>query len=379
MNVLKTCTITLVTVLCFAQNVVRAQDTINVFRSNKELTVWGYADVYYAYTKNEPYDKVRNRMVSGNSHVFAHDRHNQISLNNAIIGLKYNKDRVRGAFAIQAGTYVEANYAAEPGLFKSIYEAYIGYNISKRVWIDAGIFTSHIGAESAMSFDNLTLSRSMMADNTPYFESGVKATYQVNDKLTVTGLVLNGWQNIQDNNNNKAVGTQIQYKPNKNLLLNSSTFYGKEAGAYENINGITSTDSLSTQRFFHNFYTQLTIGKRISVLAVFDIGIQAKRTESGNYVWYNPNFIVRCLLTDVVSCSGRVEYYNDKNGVIINSGTPNGFQTLSYSLNVDFKLTDALLWRVEGSMFDSKDAIYVTRISTSHTDSMILTSFALKF
>ena len=35
------------------------------------------------------------------------------------------------------------------------------------LWLDAGIFVSHIGLESANSRDNLTLTRSIMADNSP--------------------------------------------------------------------------------------------------------------------------------------------------------------------------------------------------------------------
>jgi hypothetical protein len=378
-RLLKMCCIIPMYILYLLQNNAQAQDTLKALPSNTGITFWGYADVYYAYDTNEPRNNVRNEMVNGNTHVYSHGRHNEFAINNAIIGLQYNKDKVRGAFAMHTGTYVQANYASEPALLKNIYEAYAGYNVAKRVWIDAGIFTSHIGAESALSFDNLTLSRSIMADNTPYFETGVKATYEVKNKLTLTGLVLNGWQNIQDNNKNKAVGTQIQYKPTKNILLNSSTFYGKEAGAYENTSALVSTDSLSTQRFFHNFFAQINFGKKLTVLGAFDIGIQKKRNAFGNYMWYNPNLIVKYRLTDVISFAGRVEYYHDKNGVIIYSGTPNGFQTVSYSLNIDFKLTDSLLWRIEGRTFDSKDAVYVKYGSATHTDGIMLTSLALKF
>jgi hypothetical protein len=95
---------------------------------------------------------------------------------------------------------MNSNYAAESGVLKNIYEANVGVKISKHknLWIDAGILPSHIGFESAVSKDCFTLTRSMQAENSPYFESGAKISYTSdNGKWFVSGLVLNGWQRIQ--------------------------------------------------------------------------------------------------------------------------------------------------------------------------------------
>ena len=72
-----------------------------------------------------------------------------------------------------AGTYMNANYAAEPEYLKNIYEANAGIKISKNenLWIDVGILPSHIGFETAIRKDNWTLTRSMVAENSPYYES----------------------------------------------------------------------------------------------------------------------------------------------------------------------------------------------------------------
>ena len=39
-----------------------------------------------------------------------------------------------------------------------------------------------------------------MAENSPYYETGVRFTYEVGPKLTLTALVLNGWQIVRENN-----------------------------------------------------------------------------------------------------------------------------------------------------------------------------------
>ena len=354
----------------FAQNV----DSVKT----SPLKIWGYADIYYAYDFNEPADHIRNEMTNGSTHVYSHNRHNEFALNHGMIGLSYEQGKVRGAFAYQTGSYVRANYAAEPTILQGVYEAYAGYQLHRNVWVDAGIFSSHIGSESAIASDNLTLSRSIMADNTPYYETGVKLTYTPVDKLTLTALVLNGWQNIEDHNANKATGTQIQYKPNKHILLNSSTFYGKEAAAFEPTTGLVSTDSLSTQRFFHNFYAQFLPGKRINLLTAFDVGVQQKRNAAGSYAWYNANIILTYAISNTFTLAARAEYYNDKNGVIIYSATPSGFQTFAPSIGLDVKVSDQLLWRMEGRIFYSKDAVYLKHGNASYTDSFLLTSLAIK-
>jgi hypothetical protein len=348
-------------------------------QTDSNITIWGYVDAYYAYNFNQPPSRIIAEMVNGNSHIYSHNRHNEFNVNNAILGIRYNKDRVRGAFALHSGTYVSSNYAAEPDVFKNIFEANAGYQLGKNTWVDAGIFASHIGFESAVSFDCQTLTRSMLADNTPYFETGVKITHQVGDKLTLTGLVLNGWQNIIDHNKNKALGTQIQFKPSDKVLINWSTFYGKEAGAYEHTSGILNTDSLSTRRFFNNFYIQANLNDKLSVTADFDIGFQKKRFGNGDYVWYSPDLIVRYAFTDKVAIAARAEYYSDEHGVIIYSGTPHGFQTFSSSMNFDLKMTEKIMWRIEGRVFSSKDQVYINNNKPSNQSTLVISSLAIKF
>ena len=112
------------------------------------------------------------------------------------------------------GTYANSNLAAEPGVLKNIFEANAGVKISKKkkLWIDAGIFESHIGFESAIGKNCWNLTRSISADNSPYYESGIKLSYTSdNEKWFLSGLILNGWQRIQrvNGNNTPAFGHQL--------------------------------------------------------------------------------------------------------------------------------------------------------------------------
>jgi hypothetical protein len=77
------------------------------------------------------------------------------------------------------GNYAQYNLLTEPTWAQFIYEANVGFKISRKqnVWLDAGIMPSHIGFESAVSADCWTLTRSILAENSPYYETGVKISY----------------------------------------------------------------------------------------------------------------------------------------------------------------------------------------------------------
>ena len=187
-------------------------------KADSKSAFFGYVGVYYGYDFNNPAGLTRPGFI------YSENLHNQIAVNLALLGARYTSDRNRGTFAIQTGTYPDANYAAEPGIFKNIYDAWDGVKVAQHPWLDAGIFLSHIGLEGPNSRDNLTLTRSIMADNSPYYEAGAKLTYDPGKKWLVSVLAINGWQIIRDRNQNEVLDTQVQFRPGSRWVLNSSAF-----------------------------------------------------------------------------------------------------------------------------------------------------------
>jgi len=347
----------------FAQDSAKtAEPTANPFSFS------GYVEAYYQYDFNKPADNNRPGFI------YSHNRHNEFNLNLGYLKGSYNADRVRANLALAAGTYMNANYAAETGVLKNIYEANAGLKISKKknLWIDAGIFGSHIGFESAVSKDCWTLTRSILADNSPYFESGAKLTYTSdNNKWVVSGLLLNGWQRIKrvDANSLMSYGTQLQYKPNANITLNYSTFIGTD-----------KPDSTRLWRYFHNLYGIFSITNKFGIIAGFDIGSEQKtKGSSAMNTWYSPVVIIKYAASPKWIIAARGEYYNDKYGVIITSGTPNGFQTAGFSVNVDYVPIPNAVIRLELRSMNSKDDIFTKRSGVSNNNTFITSSIAVSF
>jgi hypothetical protein len=319
-----------------------AQDT-----KPSPLTISGYAEAYYTYDLNRPDNHSRAPFI------YSHNRSNEVNLNLGLIKAAYVTDNIRANVAIAAGTYMNANYAAEPGTLKNIYEANIGVKLSSKsnLWLDAGIMPSHIGWESAIGKDNWTLSRSIAAENSPYFETGAKIGYTSEEgQWYLSAMVLNGWQRIQqaDGNSTPSFGTQITYKPSSRITLNSSTFAGND-----------KPDSVRRMRYFHDFYGVFQLTKRFAATTGFDIGAEQQSKGSGKLdTWYTPVIIVRYAATQKINLALRTEYYADKHGVIISTGTPNGFKTWGYSAGFDYSITSNLLWRMEIRNLSNKDQIF---------------------
>ena len=64
--------------------------------------------------------------------------------------------------------------------------------------------TRPIGAEPTETANNWNYSRSLLfAWAAPYYHVGVRATLPVTDTVSVSGFLVNGWNNAQDNNRGK--------------------------------------------------------------------------------------------------------------------------------------------------------------------------------
>ena len=332
------------------------------------LTFNGYAETYYSYDFNKPINNTKSPFI------YSYNKNNEVSVNLAFVKGSYNTDTVRANLALAAGSYMNANYASEPGVLNNIFESNVGLKLSNKnnLWIDAGVFSSHIGFESAVGKDNWTLTRSMGADNTPYYETGAKISYtSENDVWFVSALVLNGWQHIQrvEGNSSPSFGTQVTYKPSAKVTLNWSTFIGND-----------KPDNVKKMRYFNDVYGIFQLNNQFAAILGFDIGAEQKSKDSSAMnTWVNSTIILKYTPTAKTAIAIRAEYYDDKNGVIISTGTPNGFKTRGFSTNFDYKVANNIVWRAEVRTLNSKDAVFMKNNNTVNGDTFVTTALAISF
>jgi len=313
--------------------------------STKSIKVAAYVDMYYSYDFSNP-----NNFEKPDFN-YNYKKHNQLNVNLAFVKLGYQSSRMRSNLALMTGNYAMYNLSVEPNWAKPLLEANMGYKPFKQhnMWIDAGVMPSHIGFESAVGSDCWNLTRSILAENSPYYETGIKLSYtNKREDLFFAFHVLNGWQKIAITNKDQApsVGIQLTYKPSSTLTLNYSNFIGR-----------ISLDTMDALRVFHNLYAIYEVSPKTAFIFGFDIGTQQNETKT-TAVWYTPVLIGKLNLNPKSKIAARLEYYSDKQQIIIPTATPNGYRTFGASVNYDRQITPNVLWRAELKQYQSKDPIY---------------------
>ena len=336
--------------------------------TKSSFTLSFYADLYYSYDFGNPENHERP------SFLYNFNRHNEVNMNLGLFNAGYASKNVRANLGLMAGTYPQYNLASEQPLLRNLWQANVGLKINrkKNLWLDGGVFPSHIGFESTVSKDCWNLTRSILAENSPYYESGVKISYTSdNAKWYLSGLVLNGWQRIArvNGNNTPAFGTQITFTPDTKVTFNYSTFIGND-----------KPDSAAQWRYYNNFYLLLHPTDKFGITLGFDYCKEQRSKGSGEYnSLYSPVVILHYQCYNKVAIAIRAEYYDDENGIIISTGTPNGFRTYGYSLNLDYKINENALWRIEGRGLSSKDDIFLSDNTPSNQNYCVTTSLVIAF
>jgi hypothetical protein len=321
--------------------------------SLKKWTFSGYGEIYYSYDFANPQNHEKPNFV------YNHKRHNEINANLLLVKANFSDKAYRANLGLMAGNYAQYNLSAEPTWVQFIYEANLGIKLSKKhgLWLDAGILPSHIGFESAVSADCWTITRSLQAENSPYYEASLKLSYtNKKEDLNLAFLVLNGWQHVKrpDGIQAPSFGFQINYKPTAAVTLNYSNFLGTD-----------KPDSLHAFRTYHNLYMLLEPASKIGLIAGFDIGTD-KYNAADYGVWFSPVVIVRYTLNEKMKMAVRGEYYNDEKQIIIPTNTANGFQVSGISANFDWMIHKKLQWRIEGKWYSSKDKIFADNANDNY-------------
>lgn len=336
----------------------------------EQIKFGGFIDTYYGYDYEKPASQDRGYTTS-------------VARSNAFnVGLMYleaslNSERIRGRGAIQYGTSVNANYLGEANTSKianqasvrNMQEGYVGFRLAPKLWLDAGIYFSHIGFGNFISRDNWTYTRSMIADFSPYQQAGVKLSYEFGSNLSMQIHVVNGWGNLVETNRDKAVGGFIEYKIFKDLRITYSNFAGNEQ--------IKPNPHLI--RYFNNLIIYYNLTDNIQFALAGDVGHQKKpNSDKAFQQWYGYAFLIRFKLTEQLFTTFRTERFLDSRQIAVTTTSPNGFQVSGGSVNLDYHYDSSLYIRGELKILKSLDKIYEAESGKSQLDRLAVVSLSLK-
>jgi len=228
------------------------------------IQLHGLVDVYASWNPNQPFDHTNFEPGTGTTAAKA----NELGLNLAALDVALDPKPVGFHVIAVAGTGTDVVHAAElhPDTVRYIYQASLSYtlNVGRGILFEAGIQPSHIGYEVFFSKDNPNYTRGWMGEFSPYYSTGLKIATSFDDHWSGQLWLLNGWQNIEDNNSGKAFGTQVAYARDA-IGFSVNTFFGPEL-----------PDDSSHWRSFVDFVGTLKISSRAQLAASLDLGEQRR-------------------------------------------------------------------------------------------------------
>lgn len=199
------------------------------------------------------------------------------------------------------------------------------------VQLDFGKFASSAGAEVIDTNNNWNYSRSLLfVWAVPYYHLGLRATIPVS-KLFTTGVqVVNGWNNVKDNNHGKTVGLVANFTSKKATW--SNTYY-------------TGPEKDNTDAGFRQLYDSVLLvnaSTRAGFYLNFDYGTD-KNVGPGRKNWSGVAAAARYQLTSRFAVAPRAEVFRDANGLL--TGTR---QTLrEITVTGEMKMHENVLSRLE--------------------------------
>jgi len=302
--------------------------------STPELTLGVLLDTYAAHESPDPGGRARAYTTQA---LYQDEPY----VNLASAGLTLTTESFRARAAGHWGSSVTSNYAAEPDeAWQYVQESYAGYQLADGVWLDAGIFLSHIGPEGWSSKDGLTYTRSFIAEFSPYYESGFRLSGNLTEKLSGQLFLVRGWQNISDGRP-LALGSLLTYSFSDTLSISHSSFLGDENGT----------------RFFNDVYVKWRMHDRLEIIAAYDAGYQ---NLPGDYAWWSGwAAIGRYRIIDELAAAIRVERFSDPSGIVAASAREGSYLSVTGgSLTLDYTPVAGVLMRAEYRPIFASNAIF---------------------
>ena len=236
------------------------------------------------------------------------------------------------------------NGDAVDGSLVNVQQAYVSYlaPVGKGLTVDFGKFVTPVGFELTESNTNFNYSRSLgYALGAPYYHVGARLSYAPNDKVSLLGLVVNGWNAAGDNNAGKTVGASLTLKPNGKTTVVENVLFGPE-----------QTNDTADKRLLENLNLAYNPTEKVSTGLDY---YYAKDTVSKADVSYQAVALyLRGQVTKVFAVAPRFEYFDDKDGLA--SGTAQKLKELT--LTGEFKSAEGVICKVEYRRDYSDTAVF---------------------
>jgi len=284
-------------------------------------------DVYYSLNFNHPgsgLNQLRNFDTEAN----------QFSLNMAKFTVEH--DPAPLGFRVDAGfgrAFEMINGSENTSALENIEQAFVTYKpeTGKGFQVDLGKFVTSAGAEVIETYPNWNYSRSLLfAWAIPYYHFGLRATLPAVGPVTPGVQLVNGWNNVDDNNSAKTIG------------LTAAIAAGKVTWYHNFYTGVESPEHGAGRRNLYDTTVLAAFNSRTSAYLNFDYG--ADNGLPGRHArWTGIAGAARFELSRGLAIAPRAEWFNDSDG--FSTGVAQKLKEVT--LTAEYRLRQGLLGRLE--------------------------------
>ena len=307
----------------------------------------GLVDGYYTFNANHPFASSCNFPSScGNQLYNFNVQSNQFSLNMAKLTVAHSADPVGFQVDFGFGRAFDIIHAAEPAnapsIFRNLEQAFVSFKppAAKGFEVDFGEFVTSAGAEVIETHSNWNYSRSILfAWAIPYYHFGLRTSFPVGKYFTGGVQIVNGWNNIEDNNAGKTIGLTGAFTTKKFVWYNN--YY---AGPENSPNSVTL---LQTPGWRHLYDTTLLLTPTSTFSAYINFDYAQNRIGSGTGFflakWYGVAGAFHYQATSKWAFTPRIEWFKDRDG--FSTGVAQDLK--EFTITGEYKWLEGLLARLE--------------------------------
>ncbi|TAE30554.1 MAG: hypothetical protein EAZ92_04375 [Candidatus Kapaibacterium sp.] len=315
--------------LAIPHQVLLAQDAPKI--APPTFSFSAYVDTYFAFDNDAT--EIAGAPSGARQFSYLGYVKNQFSLNTAQITGSLTSDDYRAFVTLHYG---DLRRSAYDGLtrFNALQQANAGFRLVDKIWIDAGLFYTHIGGEGLLPRDNWFTLYALATNNEPFYQAGVRASYESSTFQAQLHL-LNGYGVFEDNNADKSLGWFIGFTPSSVISASISGLLGNEQ----------ATGTAAATRIYNNAVVTVTPFEPLSIKGQVDLGLESGKTYLAGFG------AVKYMITPKLSVAARYEFINNPGAIITSEIAGGGF-----GASVEFRPIPTSYIRAEmrSLQFDSK-------------------------
>ena len=302
----------------------------------------GLVDGYYTFNFNHPGGFTGPG--SGTNGLYNFDTNaNQFSLNMLKLSMSHAVDPIGFQVDFGFGHAFEIIHGTDTSAVEHLEQAYVSWKPQgkdKNLQLDFGEFVTSAGAEVIESNANWNYSRSLLfAWAIPYYHFGLRAT-DTWGHFTGGFQLVNGWNNIKDNNSGKTLGFVGNFT-GKKMAWNNNYYTGPEnPGTNTGWRNLYDTTVLFTPADKFNAYVNFDYGQNVS----------GSGKTSTTAKWYGVAFAGKLQMNDKNALTPRYEWFKDRDGFSTGMFCVAGKECdalQEFTLTYEYKWAKGLLARLE--------------------------------